>query len=44
MRDGTRAFFQIRNIFHYFRTFKTDILTDWANTKTIIPLGVDDQR
>ena len=26
MRDGTRAFFQIQGIFHYFRAFKTEIL------------------
>ena len=26
MRDGTRNFFQIRDIFHYFRAFKTEIL------------------
>ena len=26
MRDGTRAFFQIQGIFHYFRVFKTEIL------------------
>ena len=39
MRDGTRAFFQMQGIFHYFRAFKTEILhiysPDWANTKTI---------
>ena len=26
MRDGTRAFFQIQDIFHYFRAFETEIL------------------
>ena len=26
MRDGTRAFFQIQDIFHYFRAFDTEIL------------------
>ena len=26
MRDGTHAFFQIQDIFHYFRAFKTEIL------------------
>ena len=26
MRDGTRAFFQLQDIFHYFRAFKTEIL------------------
>ena len=26
MRDGTRGFFQIRGIFHYFRAFKIEIL------------------
>ena len=25
MRDGARAFFQIRDIFHNFRAFKTEI-------------------
>ena len=25
MRDGTRIFFQIQGIFHYFRAFKTEI-------------------
>ena len=48
MRDGTHAFLQIEGIFHYFRAFKTEIspylFTDWANTKTIIPLSVGDQR
>ena len=41
MRDGTRDFFQIQGIFHYFRAFKTEILHIYsltgANTKTIIP-------
>ena len=26
MRDGTRFFFQIQGIFHYFRAFKNEIL------------------
>ena len=26
MRDGMRAFFQLQDIFHYFRAFKTEIL------------------
>ena len=26
MRDGTRTFFQLQGIFHYFRAFKTEIL------------------
>ena len=48
MRDGTRAFLQIQGIFQYFRAFKNwnspNLFTDWANTKTIIPLSVGDQR
>ena len=26
MHDGTRAFFQIQDIFQYFKAFKTEIL------------------
>ena len=32
MRDGTRAFFQIQGIFHYFRAFKTGILHTYSLT------------
>ena len=47
MRDGTRAFFQIQGIFHYFRVVKTELLHIYSlTTKTIIPLmiSVGDQR
>ena len=36
MRDGTRAFFQIRDIFHYFRAFKTEILQIHSLTGQIL--------
>ena len=52
MRDGTRAFFQIQGIFHYFWAFflflknwnSPYLFTDWTNTKIVIPLIVGDQR
>ena len=41
MRDGTRAFFQIRGIFHYFRSFKTEILQMHSLIgQILIPLSV----
>ena len=49
MRDGTRTFFQIQSVFHYFRAFNTEILHIYSLTgqilitKTIIPLSVGDQ-
>ena len=36
MRDGTRAFFQIQGIFHYFRAFKTEILHIYSLTGQIL--------
>ena len=36
MRDGTRAFFQIRGIFNYFRAFKTEILHIYSLTGQIL--------
>ena len=48
MRDGTRFFFRYKVFFtileHLKLKFSTDLFTDWANTKTIIPLSVGDQR
>ena len=47
-RDGTRAYFQIQGIFHYFRAFKTEILHIYSLTgqilKQLSPLSVGDQR
>ena len=36
MRNGARAFFQIRDIFHYFRAFKTEILHIYSLTGQIL--------
>ena len=36
MRDGTRVFFQIQGIFHYFRAFKTEILHIYSLTGQIL--------
>ena len=36
MRDGTRFFFQIQGIFHYFRAFKTEILHIYSLTGQIL--------
>ena len=36
MRDGTRFFFQIQGIFHYFRAFKTEILYIYSLTGQIL--------
>ena len=36
MRDGTRSFFQIQGIFHYFRAFKTKILPIYSLTGQIL--------
>ena len=36
MLDGTHAFFQIQGIFHYFRTFKTEILPIYSLTGQIL--------
>ena len=36
MRDGTRAFFQIQGIFHYFKVFKTEILHIYLLTGQIL--------
>ena len=37
MRDGTRAYFQIQGIFHYFRAFKTEIPHIYSLTGQILP-------
>ena len=37
-----KAFFTILE--HLKLKFSTDLFIDWANTKTIIPLSVGDQR
>ena len=34
-RDGTRAYFQIQGIFHYFTAFKTEILHIYSLTGQI---------
>ena len=36
MRDGTRTFFQLQGIFHYFRAFKTEILHIYSLTGQIL--------
>ena len=48
MCDGTCVFFSYKAFFtileHLKLKFSTDLFTDWANTKTIIPFSVGDQR
>ena len=36
MRDGTRAYFHIQGIFHYFRAFKTEIPYIYSLTGQIL--------
>ena len=43
MRDGTRAFFQIQGIFHYFRAFKTEILHIYSPTGQMIKQTIPPQ-
>ena len=47
MRDGKRALFRYKAFFTILGHLKLNypyLLTDWANTKTVIPLSVGDQR